>query len=144
MSTTTNETLWSQLHGASLEPSLRVDNAWGEAPIRLLDARYLLKLAGYEEEGLMRGCDGDVPKYVRRRDTVEQLPRRQDLPDEAFLALEDVRRLPHLEERSVRCLVVSHPWAAPHHPDPSGYTLRVLALGALAALVLLVHRREVH
>ena len=66
-----SEGAWNMFGGALLEAELRVDEKLGESPVRLIDARFLVKLA--ELGGT--------------------LVRRQDLPKAAFLSLEAVRRL---------------------------------------------------
>jgi len=63
---------WEEYDGAALEPALRVDEALGGSPVRLVDARFLIELA--ERGG--------------------RLCRRQDLPEEAFVRPEALRRLP--------------------------------------------------
>ena len=63
--------VWEELDGAALEPALRVDEALGGSPVRLVDARFLIELA--ERGG--------------------RLCRRQDLPEEAFVSPEALRRL---------------------------------------------------
>ena len=63
---------WERRDGAALEPALRVDEALGGSPVRLVDARFLIELA--ERGG--------------------RLCRRQDLPEEAFVSPEALRRLP--------------------------------------------------
>ena len=67
-----NERFWEAYDGAALEPALRVDEALGGSPVRLVDARFLIELA--ERGG--------------------RLCRRQDLPEEAFVSPEALRRLP--------------------------------------------------
>ena len=67
-----NEGVWKEKDGAALEPALRVDEALGGSPVRLVDARFLIELA--ERGG--------------------RLCRRQDLPEEAFVRPEALRRLP--------------------------------------------------
>ena len=66
------EVFWECYNGAALEPALRVDEALGGSPVRLVDARFLIELA--ERGG--------------------RLCRRQDLPEEAFVSPEALRRLP--------------------------------------------------
>ena len=67
-----DEKWWERRNGAALEPALRVDEALGGSPVRLVDARFLIELA--ERGG--------------------RLCRRQDLPEEAFVSPEALRRLP--------------------------------------------------
>ena len=103
--TSTSELVWQHLGGIELESQLSVDPELGGAPIRLVDARYLIKLA---QQG-------------------ERLVRRQDLPEGAFVPLGTVRRLGLGSSNSLRVVAVSHAWLTPHHPDPHGDSLRVLA-----------------
>lgn len=72
--------------------------------MRLIDARYLIKLAA-AEGGILR--------------------RRQDLPQKAFLTLRQLKRI--VDYGGLHVLVVSYPWLQPDHPDPRGETLRLLA-----------------
>ena len=71
-----NEWAWKEFDGAALEPALRVDEALGGSPVRLVDARFLIELA--ERGG--------------------RLCRRQDLPEEAFVSPEALRRLPEASD----------------------------------------------
>ena len=103
--TSTSELVWQQLNGVELESQLTVDPELGGAPIRLVDARYLIKLA--QEGG--------------------RLVRRQDLPETAFVPLGTVRRLGLGTSNSLRLVAVSHAWLTPLHPDPRGDSLRLLA-----------------
>ena len=64
---------WKKLNGAVLEAALRHDKKLGGSPVALLDARYIIALAK---------IDGAV------------LARRDDLPREAFLDLDIVKKLP--------------------------------------------------
>ena len=92
------------------------------APVRLLRLSWLLKQA-------------------RRRAV---LPRRQELPEEAFLSEAEVRALPrghvgqpfetcgwcmtdHLADKPLRILAISYGWLTPEHPDPDGEQLRRFA-----------------
>ena len=67
-----SEEAWKELGGASFEAELRVDEALGGSPVRLVDARFIIEL---ERQGGI-------------------LVRRQDLPESAFLSLEQIKRLP--------------------------------------------------
>ena len=71
--------------GAALEPALRVDEALGGSPVRLVDARFLIELA--ERGG--------------------RLCRRQDLPEEAFVSPEALRRLPGGRGYCLRIMSIS-------------------------------------
>ena len=53
--------------------------------------------------------------------------RRQDLPKEAFIDLETVKRLPEGRGGCLRVIAVSHPWQQPDHPDPKEVNLTLLA-----------------
>jgi hypothetical protein len=94
------------------------------APVRLLRLSWLLKQA--------------------RRGAV--LPRRQELPEEAFLSEAEVRALPrgHVGEfletcggclseddwradKPLRIIAISYGWLTPEHPDPDGEQLRRFA-----------------
>ena len=65
------------------------------------------------------------------------IARRQDLPAEAFLGLEDLKHAgcPH---GILPLVIVSCPWLAPHHPDPKGYSLGVIS----RALTQLISRDQ--
>lgn len=71
-----------------------------EHPIQFLDSRWLIRFDGI------------------------RLPRRQDLPEEAFCK--------HLSwehqswDKAPRVVCLSYVWQTPEHPDPSGTTLRLL------------------
>ena len=80
-----DEAAWEECDGAALEPALRVDEALGGSPVRLVDARFLIELA--ERGG--------------------RLCRRQDLPEEAFVSPEALRRLPEGGSCSLRIMSIS-------------------------------------
>lgn len=102
-----NSPLWYRLGGSELDVALTVDSAHGQAPVRLVDAAYLVKLA--TKKGAL-------------------LPRRQDLPESAFLSHDVLKQLPRgFGRSSLRIIVVSHAWLHPNHPDPRGESLRLLA-----------------
>ena len=63
---------WTKHSGTKLEAALTPDATHGDSPVRALDARFLIAL--HESGGVL--C------------------RRQDLPEGAFLTLEEVKRLP--------------------------------------------------
>ena len=92
------------------------------APVRLLRLSWLLQQA--------------------RRGAV--LPRRQELPEEAFLSEAEVRALPrgHVgkdcetcgcmpddqrADKPLRIIAISYGWLTPEHPDPDGEQLRRFA-----------------
>ena len=80
-----NEWAWKEFDGAALEPALRVDEALGGSPVRLVDARFLIELA----------------------DRGGRLCRRQDLPEEAFVRPEALRRLPKGKGGCLRIMSIS-------------------------------------
>jgi hypothetical protein len=101
---------------------LRQGSDGSPAPVRLLSLSWLLKQA--------------------RRGAV--LPRRQELPEEAFLSEAEVRALPrgHVGEfdcfgcvveddwradKPLRIIAISYGWLTPEHPDPDGEQLRRFA-----------------
>lgn len=102
---------WTNFAGDELEPLLRSTprklgpSAGTNAPVRLVDARYLIAL---DDRG-------------------ERLVRRQDIPDDAFIDLPELRRMPEGYARSLRILAVSYPWLTSQHPDPRGDHLKLLA-----------------
>ena len=63
---------WRDKGGADLESALQVDPDHGDSPVALIDARYIVEL--WKRGG--------------------KILRRQDLPKEAFIDLETVKRLP--------------------------------------------------
>jgi hypothetical protein len=101
-------TPWQKYGGErDLEPFLRTRAEHGESPVRLANARYLVQLA--QAGG--------------------KLSRRQDLPPEAFLSLEELRHLDaggHLRD-CLRIICISHPWLQPDHCDPRGDNLQLMA-----------------
>ena len=94
---------WTKHEGAELEVLLAADSMLGDSPVALIDARFLVALA--KAGGLLR--------------------RRQDLPPEAFITLEHLKRMP-IGWGSLRLICVSHPWLQPDTPDPKGSTLAIL------------------
>ena len=91
--------LWDQLGGLRLEPALRHMAEWGAAPVALIDADFICRSG-------------------------TKLPRRQDLPAEAFISLAELKD--SLNEggvvygNSLNIIVVSHAWLQPDDPDPMG------------------------
>jgi len=98
---------WSEKGGTVLEKALTFDKELGGSPVRLVDARFLVALA----------ADGGI------------MPRRQDLPESAFVDLERLRNMGRGNNygSTLRVVCVSHPWLQPDHPDPIGTTLRLIA-----------------
>ena len=98
---------WRHFGGADLESALQVDPDHGDSPVALIDARYIVEL--WKRGG--------------------KILRRQDLPKEAFIDLETVKRLPGggVLGDCLRVIAVSHPWQQPDHPDPKEVNLTLLA-----------------
>ena len=94
---------WADFDGASLEPLLRVDESLGDSPVKLLDARFLIKLA--ERGGW--------------------LTARQNLPADGFIELDRLRYMT-ASHTGLRVICVSHVWLQPDHPDPRRTTLELL------------------
>ena len=93
-----DDRIWRKNGGADLESALQVDPEHGDSPVALIDARYIVEL--WKRGG--------------------KILRRQDLPKEAFLDLETVKRLPGGQRR----LPARHrrlaPVAAARPPGPEG------------------------
>ena len=100
-----DDRIWREKGGADLESALQVDPDHGDSPVALIDARYIVEL--WKRGG--------------------KILRRQDLPKEAFIDLETVKRLPMGNGACLRVIAVSHPWQQPDHPDPKEVNLTLLA-----------------
>ena len=100
-----DDEFWRKKGGADLESALQVDPDHGDSPVALIDARYIVEL--WKRGG--------------------KILRRQDLPKEAFIDLETVKRLPPGNGLCLRVIAVSHPWQQPDHPDPKEVNLTLLA-----------------
>ena len=85
---------WKELGGEELEWLLKHDPELGGAPVALLDARFLIRLA----------------KAGGR------LLRRQQIPEDAFISLEELRRMPNGLYGSLRVICLSYPWLTPRSP----------------------------
>ena len=122
---------WLKHGGERLERLLAVVPRLGDSPVRLVDARYFLtEIAGYRDEGSgYYSLMGAQPRI---------LPKRQELPDKAFITLDQLRQMNHSQRGGQECLriiVVSHMWLQPDHPDPKMTTVKDLA----KAIMALVH-----
>ena len=102
-----HEEAWKEYGGHELEAALAKDEALGDSAVRLVDARVLVEL---DKRG-------------------GRLVRRQQLPDAAFLTLEDLKRLPNggQADDCLRIASASHAWQQPDTPDPKGLSLKRLA-----------------
>ena len=98
---------WNDCEGSpALDAALGAEDAPVDAPIRLVDARFLCALAK---------ADG-------------RLVRRQDLPDGAFFDVSRLKRESYSAvDNGLRVLAVAMPWLATDHPDPSGIALKRLS-----------------
>ena len=98
---------WKERGGNDLEPALGIGDKSDAAPVRLVDARYIIKLA---REG-------------------SRFPRRQDAPENAFVSLDKLRQAGPMGnyDQCLNVIVVSHTWMEADHPDPEGLNLKLLA-----------------
>ena len=95
---------WRKRGGTAFESALQVDPEHGVSPVKLIDMRFIIAL------GELGGT----------------MVRRQDLPKEAFIDLDTLKRL----KSGFNCLPIisiSHPWQQPDHPDPKEVNLQLLA-----------------
>ena len=90
---------WKQEGGPAIEPLL------SSGAVALLNAAWVIQLA--EQPGAI-------------------LPRRQDLPGEAFLPLDTLKAAGSVSG-GLRIALLSYPWTHPVHPDKFGHTLRLVA-----------------
>ena len=97
--------VWRAKDGAALESALEADPEHGDSPVRLVDARYIVELS-------KRGG---------------KIVRRQELPEEAFIGLDTLKRLDEGRGGCLRVIAISHPWQQPDHPDPKEVNLTLLA-----------------
>ena len=98
-----DDEIWREKGGADVESALQVDPVHGDSPVTLIDARFIVEL--WKRGG--------------------KILRRQDLPKEAFIDLDTLKRL-----EGPGCLPIisiSHPWQQPDHPDPKEVNLQLLA-----------------
>ncbi len=96
---------WREWNGAALESALEADPEHGDSPVRLVDARYIVELS-------RRGG---------------KIVRQQELPEEAFIGLDTLKRLDGGYGFCLRVIAVSHAWQQPDHPDPKEVNLTLLA-----------------
>ena len=94
---------WREYGGTAFDSALQVDPEHGVSPVKLIDMRFIIAL------GELGGT----------------MVRRQDLPKEAFIDLDTLKRLkgPY----SLPIISISHPWQQPDHPDPKEVNLQLLA-----------------
>ena len=95
---------WRENDGTAFESALQVDPEHGVSPVKLIDMRFIIAL------GELGGT----------------MVRRQDLPKEAFIDLDTLKRLtgPGI---ALPIISISHPWQQPNHPDPKEVNLQLLA-----------------
>ena len=97
---------WRENDGTAFESALQVDPEHGVSPVKLIDMRFIIAL------GELGGT----------------MVRRQDLPKEAFIDLDTLKRLKREGlYRSLNIISISHPWQQPEHPDPKEVNLQLLA-----------------
>ena len=95
---------WREAGGTAFESALQVDPEHGVSPVKLIDMRFIIAL------GELGGT----------------MVRRQDLPKEAFIDLDTLKRMPH-KYYDLPIISISHPWQQPDHPDPKEVNLQLLA-----------------
>ena len=96
---------WREHDGTAFESALQVDPEHGVSPVKLIDMRFIIAL------GELGGT----------------MVRRQDLPKEAFIDLDTLKRLEGPATPSLPIISISHPWQQPDHPDPKEVNLQLLA-----------------
>ena len=94
---------WRESDGTAFESALQVDPEHGVSPVKLIDMRFIIAL------GELGGT----------------MVRRQDLPKEAFIDLDTLKRMNH--KWNLNVISISHPWQQPDHPDPKEVNLQLLA-----------------
>ena len=98
-----DDELWRERDGTAFESALQVDPEHGVSPVKLIDMRFIIAL------GELGGT----------------MVRRQDLPKEAFIDLDTLKRLGG--PGTLPIISISHPWQQPDHPDPKEVNLQLLA-----------------
>ena len=93
---------WRENDGTAFESALQVDPEHGVSPVKLIDMRFIIAL------GELGGT----------------MVRRQDLPKEAFIDFDTLKRL---KGWGLKIISISHPWQQPDHPDPKEVNLQLLA-----------------
>ena len=101
---------WKRMRGEELEAPLK------SGATALVSAKYLLQLAGYIEEG---------KEWVKKKPGGIK-SRRQDLPPEAFVKLDELRSAPNVGGAYIRVICISYPWLTPAQPDPRGTQIQLL------------------
>ena len=99
-----DDELWRERDGTAFESALQVDPEHGVSPVMLIDMRFIIAL------GELGGT----------------MVRRQDLPKEAFIDLDTLKRL-NGPGGDLPIISISHPWQQPDHPDPKEVNLQLLA-----------------
>ena len=112
------------LSGASIYEALQPPHQGQLQPVRLLRCSWLLdraaqirKLHSDMANGLAEAC------WATRRISELALPRRQDLPEEAFISnVELQRHQPRgfVGEHRMAVIAISHCWRSEAHADPEG------------------------
>lgn len=93
------------------------------APVMLVRATWLVARADALVAAIAAGVDEGTRKALL-------LPRRQEMPPEAFVHEEELRALvPESARGRLAVISISHCWRSPTNPDPDGATL--LSVGSL-------------
>ena len=111
-------------------PAESLESLWA-ALTRSHKERKGLKVREVREVRLLR-----LSWVVKQAKAERPLPRRQDIEREtpqAFLDVDELRRLPTAPQGQPPLLVVSYAWERSDHPDPEGATLRKLCNGLKSA-----------
>ena len=98
-----DDKMWRTFDGTAFESALQVDPEHGVSPVMLIDMRFIIAL------GELGGT----------------MVRRQDLPKEAFIDLDTLKKLNG--GFILPIISISHPWQQPDHPDPKEVNLQLLA-----------------
>lgn len=107
-----------QSKGTTPAPGLASDGQMCSTLREYVDKESLLRILRSKSVRLLK------PNYlINLCDTGKIIPRRQEVPEEAFL---DVDILTAAQEESLEVLSISYCWITKDHPDPEGYHLATL------------------
>ena len=108
---TPHEIVAEREDGWNKHASSDLESAIQSGSIALVDALWLIHFA--------------AQNYASSNNNRPCLPRRQDLPPEAFVSLDQVKWSTEGDECAI--IMLSYMWLHPDHPDPKGETLQLLA-----------------
>jgi len=116
---------------SALYEALRPPSNGKPTPTRLLRVSWFLERAEAmrEARGLSQAKEADRA-YRRYQMNTLALPRRQELPEEAFISGTELTELqPHgfVSENRLAVFAVSYAWRSAEHPDPEGESMVSLA-----------------